>query len=76
MLKKQSPRREEDQPEGDCAMYAKRRVTRLWIAQKLAVLTKGGLTAPRAVRPGLASTIKNYRNKGKKAHPSSKKPPC
>jgi hypothetical protein len=48
----------------------------LWIAQKLVVLTKGGLTAPRAVRPGLASTIKNYHNKGKKAHPSSKKPPC
>jgi hypothetical protein len=37
-LKKQSPRREEDQPEGDCAIYAKRRVTQLRIAHKPAVL--------------------------------------
>jgi hypothetical protein len=67
-LKKQSPRREEDQPEGDCAIYAKRRVTRLRIAHKPAVLTRGGLTAPRAVRPGLASTMKNQRSEEKKTH--------
>jgi DNA gyrase/topoisomerase IV subunit A len=29
----------------------------------------------RAIRPGLASTVKNHRNQEKKAHPSSKKPP-
>jgi hypothetical protein len=75
-LKKQSPRREEDQPEGDCAIYAKRRVTRLWIAHKPVVLTRGGLTAPRAVRPGLASTMKNLHSEEKKTHPSGKKPPC
>jgi hypothetical protein len=45
-LKKQSPRREEDQPEGDCAIYAKRRVTRLRTTHELAALTKGGLIAP------------------------------
>jgi hypothetical protein len=27
-------------------------------------------------RGGLTSTMKNYRSKEKKAHPSSKKPPC
>jgi hypothetical protein len=56
--------------------YAKRRVTRLRIAHKPVVLTRGGLTAPRAVRPGLASTMKNHRSEEKKAHPSSKKPRC
>jgi hypothetical protein len=45
-LKKQSPRRKEDQPEGDCAIYAKRRATWLWIALKVAAQTRGGLTAP------------------------------
>jgi hypothetical protein len=45
-LKKQSPRREEDQPRGDCSIYAKRRVTQLRTAQELAALTRGGLTAP------------------------------
>jgi hypothetical protein len=75
-LKKQSLRREEDQPERDCAMYAKRRVTQLQIAHKLAVLTRGGLTAPRAVRLGLASTMKNHRSEEKKTRPLSKKPPC
>jgi hypothetical protein len=45
-LKKQSPRREEDQPEGDCAIYAKRRVTRLRTAHKIAALTRGGMIAP------------------------------
>jgi hypothetical protein len=68
-LKKQSPRREEDQPEGDRAMYAKRRVTRLQIAHKLVVLTRGGLTAPKVVRPGMASTMKNHRSEEKKTHP-------
>jgi hypothetical protein len=31
---------------------------------------------PRAVRPGLANTVKNHRSEEKKTHPSSKKPPC
>jgi hypothetical protein len=57
-------------------MYAKRRVTQLQIAHKLAVLTRGGLTAPRAVRLGLASTMKNHHSEEKKTHPLSKKPPC
>jgi hypothetical protein len=33
MLKKQSPRRKEDQPEGDCAIYVKRRV--IWLIKNL-----------------------------------------
>jgi hypothetical protein len=71
-LKKQSPRKEEDLPEGDCAIYAKRRVIRLRIAHKPAVLTRGGQIPPGAVRPGLASTMKNHLNKEKKAHPSTR----
>jgi hypothetical protein len=50
--------------------------TRLRTAHELAALTRGGLTTPREVRLGLASTMKNHRNKEKKVHPSSKKPPC
>jgi hypothetical protein len=57
-------------------IYAKRRVTWLRIAHKPVVLTRGGLTAPKAVRPGLASTMKNHRSEEKKAHPSIKKPSC
>jgi hypothetical protein len=45
-LKKQSPRGKEDQPEGDCAIYAKRRVTWMRIAHKVAAQNRGGLTAP------------------------------
>jgi hypothetical protein len=75
-LKKQSPRRKEDQLEGDCVIYAKRRVTRLRMAHRRAALTRGCLAAPRAVRPGLASTMKNHRSEENKVHPSSKKPPC
>jgi hypothetical protein len=75
-LKKQSPRRKEDQPEGDCAIYAKRRVTWLRIAHKVTAQIRGGLTAPQAVKPGLVSTMKNHRSEEKKAQPSSKKPLC
>jgi hypothetical protein len=45
-LKKQSPRRKENQPEGDCAIYVKRRVIWLRVANKTAAQTRGGLTAP------------------------------
>jgi hypothetical protein len=41
-LKKQSPRRKENQLEGDCAIYVKRRV--IWL--RIAAQTRGGLTAP------------------------------
>jgi hypothetical protein len=75
-LKKQSPRRKGDPSEGDCAINAKRRVTRLRIAHKSAVLTRGGQTTPKAVRPGLASTVNNDRSEEKKAHSSRKKPTC
>jgi hypothetical protein len=40
------------------------------------VLTRGGQTTPRAIRLGLASTVKILRCKEMEVHPSSKKLAC
>jgi hypothetical protein len=78
-LKKQSTRRKEDPPEGNCAIYAKRRVTRLRTADcpQVSSADQGRSNRPlRAVRLGLANTMKNHRSEEKKAHPPNNMPPC